>query len=110
MTVLVIVLSPILKAKQFKNNLLGQPITVIIERFDDDYNAIELYRTEGMIEDIVDGVVDIKRKTQPNFKVPFIREQFIDVTGSHKNGAFTIVHVVASASEVDPNSGINTNL
>ncbi|MBO6606650.1 hypothetical protein [Psychroserpens sp.] len=105
-TVLVITLSPVLEAKKFKNRLLGTSLTVIINHFDEDYNEIELYRTEGTIEDIADGVVAIKRKTQPNFKIPFVRSDFLDSKSSKARDRFTSVVYVDSERDFDPNHGI----
>ncbi len=101
-TVLVIVLSPILEAQKIKNKLVGLPITVMIYNMNDE----QIYHTEGQIDKIQNGILVIKRRTQPSFKIPFVPENFVQSLKSKHNTPCISVHYVNSEKDLDPNKGL----
>lgn len=109
MTAVVLVLSPIYEAKKLKSNLLGKTITVWIYMQDEDGEQIELYQTQGVIETINEDVMEIKRTTQPPFRLPYPPMQLSKKSEPSFESDYIAMHWVDTEKDLDRNRGITAS-
>ena len=109
-TALAIVLSPIIEEKKYKNNLIGKTITISINICDEKRNEIEIYRTHGVIEKITEDILEVKRKTHPKFRVPFIPQNLIHFPKSSFESEYFSTFTINSEKDLDKNRGILSSL
>ena len=107
LTALSIVFSPIIEEKKFKTSLIDKTITVSVTIIDESKNEIEIYSTNGVIEKIAGDTLEIKRKMQPKFRVPFRAQNilFNNDTMSYESEYFS-TFLNNLREELDPNKGI----
>lgn len=103
---ILIVLSPIVEEKKFRNNLYGKSITVFIDIANDDIERDEVYTTVGVIGKIKDGILEISRKTQPKFRVPYNPEEIVIGSDLGHSTDYIVNCTIDSKERLDLNRGI----
>ena len=106
MTAVVLVLAPLYEAKKSKMKLLGKTITVLVYLQDDAGNEMELYRTSGTIESIHEKVMQVKRSTQPSFRIPYLPHHLSQNSEVAPQSDYVSTHFVDSEKELDRNKGL----